>query len=112
MFPPTVNDEVLFLISGSFLFPDRSLTQIEWFEHVYPRLNEWNITEWYEVDQGPGDLIYVPGGGWWHSVISYTDTSSISYNMLHEHDYEIQECRKKTMRKSMQKVVSFQKAQK
>ena len=86
MFPPTVNDEVLFLISGSFLFPDRSLTQIEWFEHVYSRLNEWNITEWYEVDQGPGDLIYVPGGGWWHSVISYTDTSSISYNMLHEYD--------------------------
>ena len=89
MFPPDIDEEILFLISGSFLFPDRVLTQIEWFEHVYPRLNEWNITDWYEVDQGPGDLIYVPGGGWWHSVISYTDTASISYNMFHEYDYKI-----------------------
>ena len=43
MFPPDIDEEILFLISGSFLFPDRVLTQIEWFEHVYPRLNEWNI---------------------------------------------------------------------
>ena len=56
---------------------------------MYPKLNEWNVTDWYEVDQGPGDLIYVPGGGWWHSVISYTDTASISYNMLHEYDYQV-----------------------
>ncbi len=89
MFPPNIDEETLFLLSGSFLFPGRPLTQIEWFVHVYPKLNEWNVTGWYEIDQGPGDLIYVPGGGWWHSVISYTDTASISYNMLHEYDYKV-----------------------
>ena len=89
MFPPDIDEETLFLVSGSFLFPGRPLTQTEWFVHVYPKLNEWNVTDWYEIDQGPGDLIYVPGGGWWHSVISYTDTASISYNMLHEYDYQV-----------------------
>ena len=57
-------------------------------DKVYPRLPFWNIT-WYEVDQGEGDMIYIPAGGMWHSVISFTDTVSISFNMLNKYDYNV-----------------------
>ena len=92
VFPPDLTPEELFMVSGQFLNPnavdDVPLGQIEWFQKVYPRLPFWNIS-WYEVDQGEGDMIYIPAGGFWHSVISFTDTVSISFNMLNKYDYKV-----------------------
>ena len=92
VFPPDLTPEELFMVSGQFLNPgavdDIKLGQIEWFEKVYPQLPFWNIS-WYEVDQGEGDMIYIPAGGLWHSVISFTDTVSISFNMLNKYDYKV-----------------------
>ena len=89
IFPPNLSPEEIFLVSGQFLSaPSGVMSQLDWFEKVYPRLPSWNVT-WYEVDQGPGDMIYIPAGGLWHSVLSVEDTVSISYNTMNKYDYKV-----------------------
>ena len=38
--------------------------------------------------QEPGDVVYIPAGGWFHQVVSLTDTSSVSYNLVHDRNIQ------------------------
>ena len=47
-----------------------------WFNDVYPQLEALGIP-YVEVMQEAGDMVYVPAGGWYHQVVSLTDTASV-----------------------------------
>jgi histone arginine demethylase JMJD6 len=53
---------------------------IHYFDNMLPRMREANPTiNIYEVVQGPGDIIFVPGQ-WWHGVVNLTDTIAVTHN--------------------------------
>ena len=60
-----------------------------WWAEVHPTLAQLaaahNFT-WYEFMQEPGDLVFVPAGGWFHQVVSLEDSASVSFNMMVEED--------------------------
>jgi hypothetical protein len=57
-----------------------------WFDTVYPLLREHNIPH-FDFMQGDGDMVFVPGG-WYHQVISLTNSSSVSYNLFDRHSFK------------------------
>ena len=59
-----------------------------WYARVHPLLSRHNLT-FYEFHQGPGDLVFVPAGGWFHQVVSLTDSASVSFNMMLEPDVDV-----------------------
>ena len=62
-----------------------------WFEFVLPQLRRAAprvAARAIEFMQEPGDVVYIPAGGWYHQVISLTDTSSVSYNLVHNRNIQ------------------------
>lgn len=40
---------------------------------------------WWDFEQGPGDMVVVPAGGWWHMTVAFENSISISMNFIDEH---------------------------
>ena len=59
-----------------------------WFDKVYPEVVRRLDLVQYDFIQEEGDLVFVPAGGYWHQVVSLTDSVSVSENLVvTEHEY-------------------------
>lgn len=57
---------------------------VTWFKHLHPQTSDPN---WpadckpIECLQGPGEVMFVPGG-WWHAVLNVSDTIAVTQNYV------------------------------
>ncbi|XP_063685447.1 bifunctional arginine demethylase and lysyl-hydroxylase JMJD6-like [Bolinopsis microptera] len=57
---------------------------ITWFKFVHPQTDDPNWPEDckpIECLQGPGEMMFVPGG-WWHAVLNVSDTVAVTHNYV------------------------------
>ena len=62
-----------------------------WFDDVVPglRADARFAADQFEFMQEAGDIVFIPAGGWYHQVLSLTDSASVSFNMIHELNIEV-----------------------
>lgn len=69
--------------------PGLERESVSWFTHIWPRTQrpEWTSHRPLNAVQGPGEVIFVPGG-WWHGVLNLDLTVAVTHNYCSSSHFE------------------------